>query len=77
MEIIRGWKNLLIRDEFVEEIALDRLDVCSECECNTTKPDLTMLSRCTECDCVLEAKARNLDSNCPKNKWKKLEKVEV
>lgn len=76
MEIITGWRNLLFRDDFVEEVALDRLEVCSECKYNTTYPDLTMLSLCKECGCVLEAKARNLDSNCPKAKWKKLEKVE-
>jgi hypothetical protein len=67
----------LIKDSFVEEVALDRLEVCEKCESNTTNPEVTMFSRCSICHCVLEAKSRNLESDCPANKWKKLEKVEV
>lgn len=77
MEILTGWKNLMIRNSFVEEIALERLEECSKCNSNTTYPNVNMLSRCSICHCVLEAKSRNLDSDCPVNKWRKLEKVEV
>ena len=71
--ILDGWKNLIIRNPVVEEQAIKRLEICAKCKYNTTKPDITLTSRCKECGCVLEAKSRNLESQCPKHKWRKVD----
>lgn len=71
---MEGWKNLLIRNEKIEKHALQRLEICINCPFNDSKGTLTMSSRCTECGCWLEAKARNLESKCPIDKWQSIDK---
>lgn len=53
----------------MEEIALKRLEICKDCEVNNTQGEVVMTSRCKDCGCFLEAKSRNLTSQCPKGKW--------
>mgnify|MGYP006863135444 CR=1 FL=1 len=74
-EILEGWKNLVLPDSRTEKMALERLKICGDCDQNTTSPKLSMVSRCKACGCVLEAKARSIQSECPKNKWQHLEKI--
>jgi len=74
-EIMEGWKNLVLSDSRIEKLAIGRLQICKECPDNSTKPDLSMSSRCKACGCVLEAKARSPQSKCPKNKWQGLEQI--
>lgn len=68
-EIMEGWKNLVLPDSRIENMAIGRLKVCKECPDNDSNPELSMRSRCKACGCVLEAKARSPQSQCPKNKW--------
>ena len=72
-QIMEGIKNSIIRDEFVEEMASYRMDICTSCvhkdiegtECLVpgTKPC------CGLCGCSLEYKTRSLSSECPDNRW--------
>lgn len=71
--ILDGWKNLIVRNPIVEAHAIKRLNICVKCKYNSTKPDINLTSICKECRCVLEAKSRNLESQCPKRKWLKVD----
>lgn len=72
-QIMEGIKNSIIRDEFVEEIASNRMDICTACvykdvdgkECVVpgTQPC------CSLCGCSLEFKTRSLSSECPDDRW--------
>ena len=42
----------------------DRLETCRDC--SSFQKTLRM---CKECGCFMPAKARAIDSDCPKNKW--------
>jgi len=75
-EILEGIKNSVIRDEFVEKIALLRNDTCNNCE---LKGDDCAVKGtgpcCNECGCSLKFKTRSLSSSCPHPdgpKWKKI-----
>ncbi len=71
-QILEGWKNLAIKDEEVEKIALPRLEICSQCEQNSSYPEeLTLMSYCKGCGCNLNAKTRCVGCKCPEpfNKW--------
>ena len=61
-EIYQVFKNLIFKDSEIEPIAEKRLKICFEC---SYKKDI----RCGKCGCILAAKTRNLNSNCPVNKW--------
>ncbi len=65
-QIYEGWSNWINRDPEVETIALVRADICAACSSNT-------LSVCTECGCLIAAKTRSLKTDCPRNKWPKIE----
>jgi hypothetical protein len=67
--ILDGWKNLILRNPYVEEHALKRLEICHECKHNSDYPKLTFTSICKLCSCPLEAKSRNLESQCDIKKW--------
>ena len=69
-QIIQGWKNLLFKDEKVENIAVNRLVICNSCPDRSNYPqELSLTSTCKLCGCVLKAKARSTNSKCPANKW--------
>lgn len=70
-EILSGWTNLVFKNEDVEKIAKERLEICSECEFMSEYPnEMKSFSTCTSCGCVLSAKCRSEKSICPKDKWK-------
>ena len=64
-EIIDGWKNLLFKDDSVEQIAKSRIAICCNCE------HLTNRNTCDLCGCYMPAKTRNISSSCSMNpkKW--------
>lgn len=62
-EIISGWWYWVFRKVEIEEIALDRLNICDE-KCDKGENDI-----CPECDCPLWAKVRSLRSKCKRDYW--------
>lgn len=79
--ILNGYKNLLIRDKTVEDLALQRLNICSSCP--QAKPSLIVTlikgseteeaegAICGSCGCPLMAKTRSVSDDCPLDKWPK------
>jgi hypothetical protein len=68
--IVEGIKNSVIRDEFVEDIARMRHDICDDCEFKGKKCAVKGTAPCcNECGCSLGFKTRSLSSSCPKGKW--------
>lgn len=61
-----GWLNLLIKNNDVEQEAIKRVQVCSECP---SKANFFGIDVCGECHCPLIAKTRSKDENCPLSKW--------
>ena len=69
-EIYQGWKNLIFRNEQVEDSALNRLNKCNECPHRSNYPDnVSITSTCKLCGCVLKAKVRSTNSTCPDKRW--------
>jgi hypothetical protein len=67
--IIQGWWNWLL--DLVSDIKYkkefdERLEICKICENNKH-------GICGICHCVLVAKTKSEDSECPVGKWKKIE----
>jgi hypothetical protein len=72
-KILEGITNAIIRNEFVEDVAKHRMEVCDACE---YKGDKCLVPGtgpcCNDCGCSLSFKTRSLSSDCPKDKWKAL-----
>jgi len=64
--IINGWKNTLITNDYVEDISKYRLTICNECP---KKQNMIGVDVCGECHCPLISKTRSLEEKCPLNKW--------
>lgn len=75
-EILEGIKNSIIRDDFVEQIATLRNEICDLCELKGNKCAVSGTGPCcNECGCSLSFKTRSLSSFCPHPdgpKWKKI-----
>ena len=72
-KIMEGIKNSIIRDEFVEDVAKHRREVCDACEFKGDKCVMPGTAPCcNECGCSLAFKTRSLSSECPVGKWKAL-----
>jgi anaerobic ribonucleoside-triphosphate reductase len=71
--ILEGITNTILKNEFVEEIAKERIEICNSCE---FKGDKCLVSGtgpcCNDCGCSLSLKTRALSDSCPKDKWKAL-----
>jgi hypothetical protein len=71
--ILEGVKNSIIRDEFVEEIATQRLKLCNSCVRRDDEGSSCVVPGtqpcCNLCGCSLAFKTRSLSSECPKGKW--------
>lgn len=65
-EIFEGWLNLIFKDEKVETLAKNRLEICYTCS-------IRVDNKCSRskggCGCVLSAKTRSPSSKCPKGYW--------
>jgi hypothetical protein len=69
-KIFEGMKNALIYDEYVEDIAGQRLAVCNDCEHKGNKCAVPKTGPCCNlCGCSLTFKTRSLSSACPETKW--------
>ena len=75
-QIMEGIKNAVLRDEFVEDVARLRHDVCDSCPSKGKKCAVKGTGPCcNECGCSLSFKTRSLSSFCPHPdgpKWKKI-----
>jgi hypothetical protein len=65
--IIEGWKNVVISNEEVEKIAIERMKICNACE---EKKMILGVEVCGKCNCPLIAKVRASENSCPLKKWK-------
>ena len=69
-QIMEGIKNAVLRDEFVEDVAKLRNEVCDACPSKGKKCAVKGTSPCcNECGCSLVFKTRSLSSECPLGKW--------
>ncbi len=69
-QIYQGYKNLLFKDEKVEEFAFVRLEICKECPERSNYPEeINIISTCNKCGCILKAKTRSEKAHCPLKKW--------
>jgi hypothetical protein len=72
-KILEGITNTIIRNEFVEDVAKHRMEVCDACDQKGNKCLVTGTAPCcNECGCSLTFKTRSLSSDCPLDKWKAL-----
>lgn len=75
-EIMEGIKNTIIRDQFVEEIAAERMAKCNICvKRDDEGKSCVMLGTqpcCNLCGCSLSFKTRSLSASCPDLIWKAL-----
>ena len=63
--IFQGWLNYfldLISDIKYKKIFDQRLEICNACDKN-------FHGICKECHCILKAKTKSEDSECPLKKW--------
>jgi hypothetical protein len=72
--ILEGIKNSIVKDEFVEDVARMRHEICNNCELKGDECVVKGTSPCcNECGCSLAFKTRSLSSLCPHPdgaKWK-------
>lgn len=66
--IWQGWRNYFL--DIVSDIKYkryfdERYHICQKCEFNK-------LSICQKCGCVLKAKTKSEDAECPVGKWKNI-----
>jgi hypothetical protein len=78
-KILEGLKNSLFKDQFVEEVAEERMKICNSCELIDLKGDKCLVPGtapcCGECGCSLSLKLRSLSSHCTHPEGKKWREV--
>ena len=62
-EIVKGWKNYVFANPVVEELAIERMEICVGCEF------LSRRNYCDLCGCYMPAKVRSPRSKCRVKKW--------
>jgi hypothetical protein len=75
--ILEGIKNNIFKREDVEQVASNRMKICSDCPLFDIKGTGCMVmgtEPCCDqtkggCGCSLKFKTRSLSSACPKGKW--------
>jgi hypothetical protein len=72
-QIMEGVINSVIRDEFVEEIAAQRLESCNSCVRKDDEGSSCVVPGtqpcCNLCGCSLGIKIRALSAECPDLRW--------
>lgn len=69
--IWQGWRNLvldLVSDIKYKEQFDARMEICKHC-------DMNEFGICRMCGCVLKAKTKSEDSECPVGKWKTIKET--
>jgi hypothetical protein len=68
-EIGKGFKKLVLGEN--QNLAEERMKICNVCPKNSKNKSNNILpvDICMECGCVIRAKTRNEDSECPIGKW--------
>lgn len=82
-QILEGVTNSIFKKEDVEQIAAERMQICSSCELYTESDNGCMVPGtgpcCNQekggCGCSLKFKTRSLSSNCPHPEGSKWEAV--
>lgn len=69
-EIIEGWKNLLVKNSVIEDVAVERSEECAKCE-NVHLVMGRFYLHCKKCGCYIPAKIRSKSSRCPNGLWKR------
>ncbi len=78
LNILEGWKNVIVKNEAVENVALKRAETCMKCKHSKNLVVLSWIDRdikkqrnkvCEICNCPLIAKIRSRNETCPKNYW--------
>lgn len=67
--IFKGYRNLILKDEELEELFKTRLNICKSCENN-------IAGVCNQCGCLLAAKTRSLSEKCPQNYWAPVHRID-
>lgn len=71
--ILEGLRYRIFKNDLVEEVYLERREVCSTCPFKTYKEKECMVPGtapcCARCGCSLNLKLRSLSSECPVGKW--------
>ncbi len=72
-QIMEGVKNSIIRDEFVEEVAAQRREICNVCVRKDDEGSSCVVPGtqpcCNLCGCSLSIKLRALSAECPDLRW--------
>ncbi len=72
-KILEGIKNNIFRNEHIEDIANQRLEICKECNSWDTDGKSCVIPGtapcCKECGCKMSFKARSLSAECDLGKW--------
>lgn len=72
-EIFEGIMNRIFTKEHVEEVAMERMSICKECEQYSKSCLVPGTSPCCAiCGCSLSLKTRSLSSDCPDGKWERI-----
>jgi hypothetical protein len=69
-KILEGITNTLVKDQEIEKIAKERLDICHSCVHHSTTTCAALIAECCGvCGCSLKFKTRSMSDACPKGKW--------
>jgi hypothetical protein len=72
-QILEGFKNSIIKDEFIESVAELRNEICKSCSFYDTVGTGCMVPGtqpcCSDCGCNLHMKQRSLSALCGQGKW--------
>ena len=78
-DIINGWKNYLVDDPVIDQVAKERAEICAACPSAKSGKFTAILKDyklheiegkyCGECLCPLSAKVRSENEKCPLGKW--------
>ena len=70
-QIVQGYNNWIFPDKKTEDLAVHRLAICKECPERSDAQNslISTFSSCKKCGCMLQAKTRAEQAQCPLLKW--------
>lgn len=71
VNIINGYKNLIVKDDKIEELSKSRMEYCNVCPNKNVmvKVGDIIYYSCELCNCPLIAKTRSENETCPLKIW--------